>query len=263
MSIPTKEKAPSIILLDIETAPLTGYAWEMFDARILKVLEPTKIISVAWKELHDPDIKVKCIADYKGYKRGEVNDKQLIQDTWKIIDRADILIGHHSDSFDLKKLNSRFVYHGLTAPSNYKSIDTKKVASKYFAFDSNSLDNLGKYFGIGEKVKNGGFDLWVSCIEQGDPKAWDLMKKYNAQDVVLLEKLYMKLRPFIANHPNLPAISGKLGLSCPTCESVNVQKRGFSATRTGRKQRYSCQDCGAWSSGPYERVKEILSPEED
>lgn len=239
----------------------------MFDARILKAVEPTKVISVAWKELHEPTVKVKSIFDYKSYKKGSVDDGDLIRDTWKVIDRADILIGHHSDAFDLKKLNSRFVYHGLTAPSSYKSIDTKKVASRYFAFDSNSLNNLGKYFGVGEKVKNGGFDLWMECIEEGDPAAWKLMKEYNAQDVSLLEKVYLKLRPFIANHPNLSAVAGEgapaVGIVCPTCQSPNVQKRGFSATRTGRRQRYQCQDCFAWSSGGFERVSGILSPSEE
>jgi hypothetical protein len=35
-----------------------------------------------------------------------------------------------------------------------------------------------------------------------DKQAWDMMKKYNIQDVVLLEKVYEKMLSWIRNHPN-------------------------------------------------------------
>jgi transposase-like protein len=37
-----------------------------------------------------------------------------------------------------------------------------------------------------------------------------------------------------------------MSLSCPECESFNIQKRGYNKART--KQRLECQDCGSWSS---------------
>lgn len=117
----------------------------MFDTNILKVLEPSKIISVAWKELEVDNLTVKCVADYKGYKKGELDDEKLVREVWEILDRADVVIAHHGDAFDIKKLCTRFVFYGLSAPSAYKSVDTKKVASKYFKFESNSLNNLGVY----------------------------------------------------------------------------------------------------------------------
>lgn len=246
---------PNIILLDIETSPITAYTWGTFDQNVLKILEPSKIISCAWKELHSDDVIVKAISDYKGYKPGVIDDKKLVQEIWNVLDKADVVIGHHGDRFDLPKLNARFVYHGLNAPSFYKTVDTKKVASRYFRFDSNSLNNLAGYLNLGAKVENGGFDLWVRCIA-GDPEAWDLMKLYNAQDVVLLEKVYLKLRPFMENHPNLNIISPSTttDVVCPTCLSHKVTKRGFSTTRTGKRQRYQCQTCSSWSSGPYSKV---------
>lgn len=250
-------------LLDIETSPITGYAWGTYDTSILKVLEPSKVISVAWKELGDSTTKVKCLADFSSYKKGIVDDSELIKAAWTVLDQTDVVIAHHGDGFDLKVLNARFVANGLTAPSSYKSIDTLKVSKKFFKFDSNSLNSLGHYFGVGEKVVNGGFSLWTRCLEDGDKEAWALMKRYNVGDVELLEKVYLKLRPFIQNHPNLSAIAGDVGLLCPTCQSPNVQKRGFGVTRTGKRQRYSCQDCGAWSSGAFERSRDILSPDED
>lgn len=249
-----------MVLLDIETSPLTAYTWRAFDDNALKILEFSKVMSVAYKDLYEDSITCKTLPDYKGYKNGLLNDERLVKDIWKVLDDADVVIAHHGDRFDLPKLNARFVFYGLTAPSAYKSIDTKKVASRYFKFDSNSLNNLGAYLNLGAKVENGGFSLWDRCI-QGDKDAWKRMAEYNIQDVLLLEKVYLTLRPFMENHPHLGLLSGSdTESSCPTCQSTEVIKRGFSITRTGKRQRYQCTSCGSWSSGKFEKssLKSIL-----
>lgn len=252
-------------LIDIETSPIIGYTWGTYQQNVLKIIEPTKIISVSWKYLHEDIVTVKTIADYKGYKPGVIDDKKLVEEVWKVLDDADVVIGHHSDRFDIPKLNARFVWHGLNAPSKYATVDTKKVASRYFKFDSNSLNNLGQYLNLGKKIENGGFSLWVDCIA-GSKDAWKKMAEYNAQDVLLLEKVYLALRPYIENHPSLTLFSKNpedaVDCTCPTCLSKNVTRRGFSTTRTGRKQRYQCSDCGSWSSGPFQRSKIQLSSDD-
>lgn len=256
---------PKFCLLDIETSPILGYTWTTWDANVLKVLEPSKIISVAWKQLGSDEVKVKCIADYKGYKNNVINDEALVKEVWKVLDESDVVCGHHSDAFDLKKLNARFVYYGLNAPSAYQSVDTKKAASRYFKFDSNSLNNLGAYLNVGQKLVNGGFDLWVRCMA-GDKDSWALMKAYNAQDVQLLEQVYLKLRPFMATHPDLNVIVNGSSSSavCGSCLSTNVTKRGFSMTKAGSKQRLQCSDCGSWSTGPWKRrVSEEIDIEDN
>ncbi len=252
------QNKPVFRFIDIETSPIIGYTWQTYDSSVLRILEPSKIISIAWKDLNEEVTHCKTISDYKGYKPGIIDDKKLVVDAWHLLDDADIVCAHFGDAFDLKKLNSRFIYHGLTAPSFYKSIDTKKAATKYFKFDSNSLNNLGQYLKLGEKVNNGGFDLWLRCIA-GDKDAWQLMAEYNTQDVVLLEKVYLKLRPFMEDHPNLNAVTESEELSCRSCLSTNITKRGFSITKTSRRQRFQCNDCGSWSSGPYSKIKSVLS----
>lgn len=247
-------KGPRILLLDIETAPITGYVWATYDTNVLKILEPSKVLSVAWKWLNEDETFCKTIADYKGYKKGVVDDEKLIKQAWDLLDECDVCVAHHGKAFDLKKLNARFVWYKLPAPSSYAVVDTKASASRHFKFDSNSLDNLGQYLNLGSKAATGGFSLWVDCIA-GDKDAWARMAEYNIQDVVLLEKVYLALRPYISNHPNLSLLSGEVKdeMSCPTCQSGSVVKRGFSVTRTGKKQRYQCQSCGSWSSGKFEK----------
>lgn len=249
------------LLIDIETSPITGYTWQTYDASVLKILEPSKILSVAWKWLDEKETFCKTISDYKGYKKNIIDDEKLIKMAWALLDEADIVVAHYGKKFDLPKLAARFIYHGLSAPSSYQVVDTKQVASSKFKFDSNSLNNLGTYLNLGNKLQHSGFDLWVRCMA-GDKDAWQMMKDYNVQDVVLLEKVYLALRPYITNHPNVSLITGTVD-SCPTCESKNLQKRGFSYTRTGQKQRFQCGSCHSWSTGPFTRLKSSTLPTED
>lgn len=252
----TQNKA-NITLLDIETSPIIGYAWSTWDTNLLKVLEPTKIISMAWKSLGDKKTQVRALCDYKGYKANVLNDKALMGDIWDVLNEADIVVAHNGQAFDTKKINARFIINGLDAPRHYEVIDTLKVAKKYFKFDSNSLDSLGSYLGEGEKIANGGFGLWTACMA-GDLGAWKRMKDYNVRDVELLERIYLRLRPFMnGDHPDVNLVAGNFSRpqSCHICGSEHVQKRGYSFTKTGRKQRYQCSDCGSWSSGSFERVR--------
>ena len=79
----------------------------------------------------------------------------------------------------------------------------------------------------------------------GDMTAWPPMKDYNKQDIVLLEGVYLRLRRFMANHPRLTDFTKEHG--CPTCQSANVQLRGYTFNKTGKRQRMQCKDCGTWS----------------
>jgi hypothetical protein len=146
--------------------------------------------------------------------------------------------------FDLPKINSRFLTHKLGPPKPYKTVDTLKIA-RSFAFDSNKLDDLGRYLGIGRKLPHTGFHLWKGCMTK-DEASWKLLKRYNAHDVALLEDLYYILRSWHKSHPNVN--QGQTG-ACPKCSSTKVQRRGFSYTATRPKQRYQCTDCTGWFEG--------------
>ena len=154
-----------------------------------------------------------------------------------------MVIAHNGDQFDIKKLNARFIYYGMTPPSPYKTVDTLKVARRYFAFNGNKLGDLGPHLGLGEKVKHTGFDLWLGCLN-GKPEAWELMKTYNRQDVVLLEKVYNKFLPWIRNHPNMGM--WKENTVCPKCGSRNITSRGWAITTVSRFRKFACNDCGGW-----------------
>jgi transposase-like protein len=69
------------------------------------------------------------------------------------------------------------------------------------------------------------------------------MVKYNKQDVVLLAKVFNKLRPYVANHFNRELYGGT---GCPRCGSNKIQSRGVQRAITRTYQRFQCQSCSGW-----------------
>lgn len=232
---------PKILLFDIETAPNLGYVWGKWEQNVIDFKKSWYILSFAYKWLDEKKIHVRSLPDYSGYSSRREDDKRLVVDLWKLLDAADIVVGHNSSRFDERKSNARFIAHGLRPPSPYKSVDTLRIARRHFQFDSNRLDDLGKYLGVGRKLPHTGKHLWLNCMN-GQKKAWKTMRKYNAQDVALLERVYLKLRPWSTTHPNLGLYSRKLS-NCPVCQSERVKLNGKRSLRTGYRQQFRCRGC--------------------
>ena len=237
-------KEPRICSIDIETFPLLIESWGVYEQNALRIIRPFTICAFTVKWLDGKRI-TKALPDYHGYRpmndrNFKIDDKKICKDIWKLLDEADIVIAQNGDSFDIKKLNTRFLVHKLPPPSPYKTIDTLKISHSSFGFDSNKLGFLGEQTGHGTKAETGGYGLWVGCM-YGDKKAWKKMKEYNRQDVIVLENVYKEFRPWAKQHPNLGIFMGA-GV-CPKCGSSNVIKWGIARNRTTTYQQFKCKDC--------------------
>lgn len=240
-------REPKICFFDIENAPIEGNTWGVYQQNVVRVIRDSYLMSFAYKFSTDKKITVRALPDYTEYENDKFNDKLLVEDLWHVFDEADILIAHNGDRFDIRKANARFLFHGLTPPSPYKTVDTLKAARRYFHFTTNRLNDLGQYLQTGSKLVHTGFDLWERCMN-GDAKAWKTMKDYNVQDVRLLESVYEKLRPYIGNHPNINHWRGKYG-TCDACGSDHIIRRGFYVAGKTKYQSLQCKDCGKYSRG--------------
>lgn len=232
---------PRILLLDIETAPNRVYSWGLWNQNIAinQIEEPGYTLCFASKWLGEKDINFSST-----FHDGKEN---MVEDAHRLIDEADAVIHYNGTKFDIPILNSEFVTMGLRPPSPVTQIDLLNTMRKRFRLSSNKLDYVARQFGLGGKVSHKGMELWRECMA-GDKKSWKTMQEYNIQDVVLLEKLYYKLRPWITNHPNLALFSvDNAGPVCPNCGGTHLQRRGTYYTATLTYQRYQCQDCGTWS----------------
>ena len=240
-------KKPNVLFLDIETAPNLGYVWGKWEQDVIENERGWYILCFGYKWLGEKSVRVISLPDFRLFKKDKENDYEVMSSLWSILDQADVVVAHNGDRFDIPKINSRLVRHGFKPPSPFKTIDTRKLAKSNFGFDSNKLDDIGQYLNIGRKMHHTGFALWKGCMV-GDEKSWRMMKKYNAQDVRLLERVYEKLRPWHMAHPNMNVFDERIS-ACPICRSKDIQKRGFGFTTTGKRQRYQCNSCGKWSVG--------------
>ncbi len=229
-----------ILLFDIETTPNVGYTWGKYEQDVIEFKEEGHIMCFAYKWLGG---KTQFISEYDFSKNGEY---EVTKKLHELFNEADTVVAHNGDSFDIKMANRAFIKHSLPPTKPFISIDTKKIAKNKFRFNSNKLDDLGEYLGLGRKVDTGGFDLWLGCMAR-DKKSLKLMRKYNIQDVDLLEKVYLKLRGW-DNHRHMNELSPYKHI-CPICGSDKVQSRGVELSGGMIHRRFQCQECGKWSRG--------------
>lgn len=238
---------PRVLLYDLETSPCIGFTWGKWEQDVIQFISERQIISASWKWLGEKRVHVLALPDFPGYKKNPKDNGALIKKLHELFEEADVTVGHNVIEFDDKVANTDFLLHGLKPPPPHKNVDTLRVLRSKFALSSNKLDDAGARLGLGRKVKHPGFDMWLGCLN-GDPKSWAKLRKYNKGDVVLLEKLYLMIRPWMVNHPSMIPTDRSV-MACPRCESKNLQSRGWSRTVSGDRQRFQCQDCGAWPSG--------------
>lgn len=229
-----------ILLLDIETAPMTALVWGLWDQNISPnhILDSSYVLCYAAKWLDDVDVHFDSVHQSK--------PKKMLKGIHNLLAEADVVVHYNGRKFDIPVINKEFLLHGFKPPAPYKQIDLLQVVRSQFKFPSNKLDYVSQRLGLGQKVEHEGMSLWTKCMK-GDKDAWERMQDYNVQDVVLLESLYHTLLPWIKNHPNRNLYSEDT--VCPTCGSHAVQKRGQAVSLSGTYQRYQCRDCGSWSQG--------------
>lgn len=229
-----------ILTIDIENRPNLAYVWGLWDQNVglTQLVEAGETISFAAK-WHGS----KKVEFYSVHHHGK---EEMLEQAHRLLSEADVVVGYNSKNFDMKHLNKEFILAGMAPPAPYLQVDLLHVARSQFKFPSNKLDYVAQALGLGAKTSHTGFELWVKCMA-GDDKAWSLMRKYNKQDVVLTEKLYDKLLPWIKSHPHVGLHNANRNDTCPNCGSENLRREGYAMTNLGKFSRYQCRDCHKWS----------------
>lgn len=256
-----KSKFPKILIFDIETSPMSAYIWGRWKQNVSLDQTISEWFMLSWsaKWLNNPNVMSDVLTPEEVLKE---NDSRITHSMWQLFNEADIVIAHNGQKFDTPRLNSRFILNGLIPPTPYRQIDTLVVAKKEFGFSSNKLDALAGYFEI-EHKSDTDFNLWKRCLE-GEQEALDYMEAYNIKDVEILEKVYLKLRPWIKNHPNISLYLENEDETCPHCGSMNVADTGtYSYTNVSKFSNVRCLDCGGMarrrtSDYPKEKRKSLV-----
>ena len=252
----------SILILDIETAPMKGYIWNVWQQNIYpeQMISDFFILSWSAKWLGEPRIFSQVLSPEEVFAE---NDKEIMYNLWRLLDEAVIVITHNGKKFDIPKINSRLVVNGFIPPSPYKQIDTLQIARTEFGFTRNSLESLSAVFGLNGKIKVD-FNLWKECMN-GSSEHLNKLCEYNENDILVLEDVYLKLRPFAKNHPNLDMYVDSDKPTCPHCGSYNIEliSNKYFYTQAVRYQVYRCGNCSAVSRTKkgikFEHKKQVAS----
>lgn len=185
-----KNRPKKRLYFDIETSPNVTFSWRIgrkINLSTEDILQERAIICVCWK--WENDEKVHSLQWDKG------NDKDLLTKFSKVMDSADEVIGQNSDKFDIKWLRTRCIFHDIALSPKFNSIDTLKLAKSGFNFNSNKLDYMGGYLGLGNKIKTE-YGLWKEIVLNNSKEAMNKMILYCQEDVRLLERVHHKLENY-------------------------------------------------------------------
>jgi DNA polymerase elongation subunit (family B) len=228
------------LYFDIEVSANVGLFWQSgFKLQIgtENIIKERAIICICYKWEDDKDVY------YLQWDKNQC-DKKLLQEFITVANEADELVGHNGDKFDLSWIRTRCLLHKIDMFPTYNTIDTLKIARSKFRFNSNRLDYIGKFLGLGQK-NHTNFDLWKDIMLKNCTKSMKIMIDYCIQDVVLLEKVHKALNNHIPAKTHYGVIFGGDRGSCPECGSDEVIKNNRRVMASGLvKIQMKCKNCG-------------------
>lgn len=240
-----ESRPPKIFCFDLELLPIIARVWRLYDVNVglNQIKEDWSVLSWAGKFLDEKKVHY---ADTRN-KKDVRDDEEIVRELHKHLSQADMVLGHNSDRFDVKKINTRFIKYGLDPVQFSKKIDTLKIARKYFKFTSNKLDFLASFLGKTPKRKSKQFhgqELWNEC-EAGNLKAFKEMEKYNKQDILTTIEVFDVLKAWDESL-NFQAYHGQY--VC-VCGGKDFYRDGFRYNKQSAYQLYRCRSCGKVHSG--------------
>lgn len=233
-----------VLVLDIETAPDIAAIWSCgykLNVGPENLIKERFIISAQWKWAGEKEVHGKLSNIKKGC------DKQLIKHITSLIGQADAVIGHNIKKFDSRWIEGRALLNGLPPVGlPFKTMfDTMALAKRAMSLNSYKLDYIAKSLGIPGKTKTS-FSDWMEVLVDKDIKAATRLLEYGKNDVVINEKVFTKLLPYVKLPVNLSTLIYGDGFTC-SCGSTSLHQWGRRVTAKGTKvyQRYRCNDCGS------------------
>lgn len=249
-----KEEA-KILFYDIEVSYGLARAWRpSYKTQIhysdFKI--HPKIICISWKWNNSDEVNT--VSWDKNH-----DDKELLKQFIPELNKADFIVAHNGDKFDLPWIKTRALYNRLDMHPSYSSVDTLKIARYGHRFPSNRLDDIGDYLGLGRKIKTDA-GLWDAVFE-GDQKALEKMITYCEQDVFLLEKIYNELSKTSLAPVHIGTLREEVKQTSPYTGSNNIELVKTTTTAAGTKRHLmKCLDTGKYfkmSNMDYKKYLEI------
>ena len=175
------------------------------------------------------------------------SDKAMLKKFLKVMAQATEIVAHNGDRFDMKWIRTRCLFHNLGMPPIHNTIDTLKEAKRYFNFNSNKLDYIAKFLGVGAKMDTGGLDLWKDIVFKKSPDAMAKMVAYCKMDVTVLESVFDKLNLYTQSKVNYAILTGGDKFDCPQCGTTNIRYNKKVTTSAGTIHHWLiCNPCNKY-----------------
>jgi len=240
-NLKTKRKR---LFFDIETSPNIGLFWEAGYKKNIdysNIIKERAIICICYKWEDDKEV-------YSLQWDAKQNDKRMLEQFIEVANTANELVGHNGDKFDLAWIRTRCLFHHIEMFPNYVTIDTLKIARQKFRFNSNRLNYIADFLGLGQKIKTE-YSLWKDILLQKDKIAMEKMIKYCKKDVILLEKVFKELRSHMISKTHYGVVFGEDRGTCPECGSDDLIRNNKVVTATGLTRiQYKCKTCNLFHS---------------
>jgi len=130
---------------------------------------------------------------------------------------------------------------------------------KILIWDIENLPNRGYFFNVYNgpmgtlpfiEKTHSIISIAYKWFEEGEAQviseAIKKMAEYNKVDVELLEKVFIRLLPYVDTKINSNLFAVDAPNLCPHCSSHDVIKRGSYYNKTGRKQILLCKSCSKY-----------------
>lgn len=241
MALITKRRR---LFFDIETSYCIGKFWRPGSKVFIQakdIIHHASIICIGYKWEDEKDVY--CI----GWDKNQ-SDKKILQSFIEVANQATEIIAHNGDKFDLPWIRTRCLIHGIEVFPHYTSIDTLKISRSKYRFPDNKLNTIASYLGLGHKIKSEEA-WWDNIILRKCKSSLFKMMNYCKKDVVLLEKVFNRLKAQTSPVSHYGVIFGQDRSSCPECGSDDLIKVNSRTTATGlKKVQYRCNTCGRYHS---------------
>lgn len=232
------------LFFDIETSPNIGLFWEAgFKKNITtdNIIKERAIICICYKWEGEKEV-------YSLQWDSKQNDKAMLTKFIEVANTSNEMVGHNGDKFDLAWIRTRCLFHKIDMFPTYVTIDTLKVARSKFRFQSNRLNYIAEFLGLGGKIKTE-YNLWKDILLKNDKVAMEKMIKYCKKDVTLLEQVFKALRGHMIPKTHYGVVFGADRGTCPECGSEDLTRNNKVITATGLTRiQYKCKTCNHYHS---------------
>lgn len=230
------------LFLDIETSPNIVMSWRIgykINLSHDNILHERAVICACWSWDGEDEV-------HFSHWDKDQNDRAVLEPLIKAMEEADEIVYQNGDRFDLPWVKTRCLWHKILTRPSYKTVDTLQWARKNFYFNSNKLDYIAQFLGVGGKLKTE-FGLWKSIVLDKDAKALKRMVVYCQNDIVILKKVWKRLSEVMPHKTHAGVLAGKDKWTCPRTGSTNVHTSKTRVTANGTIQyEMHCKDSGCY-----------------